>query len=292
MSWQIISNIWAAFTGHGSWSTVSPYLKDQTPAPGGMGFIGACSSDSAPGKTDPTPPPPPPKPQCDAFAKDQSLFNVDQDSFDAFNLMWPGNPAASNFKSWRSDSRLFFGAAEELIRPSCEKKGEYSNGPVANLMKGASTFLGAHYSEADDSVNGSILFLMGGLASSEVKQEDIFSAYDALAREKQGHKDFAELMKAAWWFNKAAEKADKRFTAQGPVASGRMNKQDKAEASAALDKAVELLKGVREEGLIDRQRDFLRVLRGAIASYRKTLGGGSVIPPPPKPTGTGMINPF
>ncbi len=209
------------------------------------------------------------KSQCDEFGRAAPQRNVDQDSFDTFKLMWPNDLAASNMQMWQPRARLYFGAAEELLRPTCEKHDAYSKDQVANLMNSSAIFLGAHYSEPVNTLEGSILFLLAGLAPASMTKDDVFGAYDALAREKPSEKDFAELLKAAWWFNKAAENADYRFVA--PSASSVMTVQDRKNATDALVEMDRILNGVNIDNLNDRQKEYYFVLQFASGILRSSL---------------------
>ncbi|MFA4875240.1 MAG: hypothetical protein WC690_07840, partial [bacterium] len=239
------------------------------------GALGGCGSSSDEKKPDVTPPPPA-KPQCDMFTKEPALGYMDQDSFDTGKLIWSSNLAAANLANWQPRTRVYLGAIEDLYRPTCEKRETYSQGPVGNLIKSAASFLGAHYAGNGDPTENGILVLIGGFAPTSIKQEDVFAAYNALAQEKPGQKDFAELMKAGFFFNKAADKADRRFT--GPIASSKMSAQDRTDASENLKKMDELLNGVKVDNLNDRQREFLFVMKKVADAYRKTLIGGVTDP--------------
>lgn len=233
----------------------------------------------------------PPEPECDEHARAEDESNIDQQSFDAMKNLWGEKFDEANAESWHRHTRIYFGATAPLFKTTCEDEA-LKAGPAGEYMGEVSGFFEDYYSTKANSLDDGVLVLIGGLAPADV--EDFGEAdatvdpilekgIDAMAAADVTQGEFANLLKACYWYNLAAVKANDKYSDP----SGKtFSKKDKALAMAYLSNAENILNRFNEmdeadlnEALDDRQQELLFALGEAVKGYAKTLTDTDWVPP-------------
>ncbi len=260
-------------------------------------LVSGCSGceDTKEEVKDAAPPPPPPPP--DPFAKEEGYPNVEPDSFEAVETLWSKEEIKkANLENWHRKTRMFIGTADQLYRSTVvgDKAPEIYK-ETKDYREAVTDFFEDHYKEAADKTEDGMLVLMAGLAPEKMDEKSIYGAFKAMGVKIEylgeggpnQETEYIELLKAVYHFNKAVEKADKRFSKPNGL---RLKKDDKDDAKEEIKKAEKILEKFADmkpsdlnEALTDDQQELLEFLIGALADYKKTLGGGGYRRPPPSP---------
>jgi hypothetical protein len=190
----------------------------------------------------------------------------------------------------------------------CEAPEAIVKDNVKTYVDASAAFFGAHYTNDRNAVSAapeeSILVLIAGMAPAivdkkVVEQQVVEGALKVLStaavadpKIADEKKNFALVLKAGYLFNKAAEKVDDKVRYTAPRVSSKMTAKDRSDARTLLQTAINILKDeVKEEALNDRQKEFLRVLRGAAAGFLKSLDDRPPPPPPPSKPPVIIVDP-
>jgi hypothetical protein len=209
---------------------------------------------------------------CDAPVRPPEDLIIGEASYSALNWLWQGNPSAAKFENWSLGAKLKLGAAKELYRPACDGGEKVVRGDVRDYLGASRSFFETHYQKkADDSENG-ILVLIAGLAPQSHSESTVFGGLDALGAISSAEpktvtetKNFISVLRAGYWFNKAAEVAlpETRFTA--PVAAKELTAHEK---SAERKRMVAGLTELKREA----QRGRRKAVPYAYVDARDVLG--------------------
>lgn len=229
---------------------------------------------------------PPPKPKCDAFDRGSGQTHIDQQSFDAMKNVWNEDFAKASTENWHRHTRIYFGATASLYETTCENP-TLLDGDAGKLIGGTKLFFEDYYATKANSADDGILVLIGGLAPADVADTVIASGLEAMSTADVTQADFAELLQACFYYNKAIEFEGVMDRYANP--SGRkLSKDEKTAAGTWLDLAkpivdrfMQMDEAALNEALTDRQQEILFVLGQAVESYGDTIKIGDT--PPPKP---------
>jgi hypothetical protein len=226
-----------------------------------------------------------PKP-CDAFDKGSGETHIDQQSFDAMKNVWDEDFAKANTENWHRHTRIYFGAAAPLYKTTCENP-TLLDGDAGELIDGTKLFFEDYYATKANSADDGVLVLIGGLAPADVANTVVAGGLEAMSAADVTQADFAELLTACHFYNKAIAFGGVKDRYSNP--SGRkLSKGQKEAAETWLELAQPILDrfmGMDEvalnEALTDRQQEILFILGQAVESYGNTIKIGD--PPPPIP---------
>ena len=248
----------------------------------GAGLIASACSGSK-GEDDVEDAAPPRKP-CDAFDKGSGETHIDQQSFDTMKNVWGEDFAKGNTENWHRHTRVYFGAAAPLYKTTCENP-TLLDGDAGEYMVGVKSFFEDYYATKANSADDGILVLIGGLGPSDVSDTIMASGLEAMSAADVTQADFAELLTACFYYNKAIEFDGVGDKYSNP--SGR--KLPKAEKEAAgkwlelaqpiIGRFMQMDEVALNEALTDRQQEILLVLGNAVESYGKTIEIKDHVPP-------------
>ena len=214
----------------------------------------------------------------DAFAKPEALHQFDDISYTTMKYSLPESLIMGSTPAWQPRARLYFGATEEIFRPIHEGRESGNLAPELECYVGAmNDFFEGHYDVADArhalAHEDGVLVLVGGLAPL---QPCTVGALDLLGSKAVGQGEFVRVLKAGYYYNRAAEvaQATDRFTSSPEVAKG-ISAAERDEALGYLETAQGLLSGIDPQEpaeLDDRQIEFL-ILKDAARGLRESLEG-------------------
>jgi len=228
--------------------------------------------------------PAPPKPKCDAFDKGSGDTHIDQQSFDAMNNVWGEEFAKASTDNWHRHTRIYFGATAPLYGTTCENP-TLLDGDAGVYMGGVKSFFEDYYATKANSEDNGILVLIGGVGPADVADTAVASGLEAMSAADVTQKDFAELLQACYYYNKAIEFEGVQDKYLNP--SGRKLSNAEKEmagtwlglAKPIIDRFMTMDEVALNEALTDRQQEILFVLGRAVDAYENTIKVVDYVPP-------------
>lgn len=227
---------------------------------------------------------PPPEPKCDAFDRGSGETHIDQRSFDAMKNIWGEDFAKASVDNWHRHTRIYFGATSSLYKTTCENPS-LLDGEAGIYMGGVKSFFEDYYATKANSADDGIMVLIGGVAPADVTDTVVASGLEAMSAADVTQKDFAELLQACFYYNKAIEFENVQDKYSNP--SGRKLSKGEKEAAGKwlelaqpiIDRFMQMDEVALNEALTDRQQEILFALGRATDSYGDTIKITDYVPP-------------
>jgi hypothetical protein len=229
------------------------------------------------------------EPRCSTAPKQASWQQIDDDAYAAFDALWLSDPDGPRDEPWMrrlledprqpfANLRPHFGAATRLFRPICAGTVLSGKEELAQYRAAVTAFFRSYVLQRADPAHESLLVMLAGLAPADAGETVVLGGLNALnlptepkSIERDQTMQFTQLLKAAYFFNVAAERADHAFRFSIARPHGTLVPRDRVVILDQLRAAERIFSPINPQDLNERQRPCHRVLKAAMQSLKQSV---------------------
>ncbi len=228
---------------------------------------------------------------CENIQKPDSYQQVDDASYRVLYTLWLKDMGKSNPDPWLAKwlasreatevkALSSLGAADYEFKPMCDGKKfrPDDKAAIAKWHEASTSFFRTYFDKGHNSSDDGILVLLAGLAPAEAGSLIVMGAMNAVnfPTEPPSHlrdqkTEFTQLIKAAYYFNVAADLADPESRYSVTRKRGAVKSRDTVTVKQNLKAMKDIMDRIKPEFLSERQRPIYDTLKKAADNLRAAM---------------------